>query len=165
MATSYREGQPIYDCKWSRVEQVATPGCQGVTGHVIEQAVAERLLAAVAPEQIELALKAADTVTDRRSRATRAIELRVERARYDAARAERAFHQCDPDNRLVARTLEARWETKLRELQTPRRNSPARPPSRRCPPAPTSKRSPATCHASGLQQQRPTEIASDCCAQ
>ena len=83
---------------------------------MIEQAVAERLLAAVAPEQIALALKAADSVTDRRSRATRAVELRVERARYDAARAERAFHQCDPDNRLVARTLESRWEAKLREL-------------------------------------------------
>jgi len=37
-------------------------------------------------------------------------------ARYDAARAERAFHQCDPENRLVARSLEARWEEKLREL-------------------------------------------------
>ena len=86
-------------------------------GEQIEHAVIERLLAAVAPEQIELALQAADTVTDRRSRATRAVELRVERARYDAARAERAFHQCDPDNRLVVRTLEARWETKLRELQ------------------------------------------------
>ncbi len=118
LAASYTsEGRPIYDCKWSRVEQIATPGCQGVMGEVIDQAVTERLLAAVAPEQIELALKATDTVTDRRARATRAVELRVERARYQAARAERAFHQCDPDNRLVARTLETRWETKLRELQ------------------------------------------------
>ena len=108
MPTFYTsDGKPGYDCKWSRVDGVGTPGCQSVT---------ERLLAAVAPEQVELALKAADTVTDRRSRAARAVELRVERARYDAARAERAFHQCDPDNRLVARTLEARWETKLREL-------------------------------------------------
>jgi excisionase family DNA binding protein len=85
-------------------------------GDLVEQAVAERLLAAVAPDQITLALTAADTVADRRGRATRAVELRAERARYDAARAERAFHQCDPDNRLVARSLESRWETKLREL-------------------------------------------------
>ena len=42
--------------------------------------------------------------------------LRVERARYDAARAERAFHACEPENRLVARSLETRWEQKLREL-------------------------------------------------
>jgi DNA invertase Pin-like site-specific DNA recombinase len=117
MATFYTsDGKPGYDCKWSRVDGVGTPGCRGVMGEVIERAVAERLLQAVAPEQVALALKAADTVTDRRSRVTRAVELRVERARYDVVRAERAFHQCDPDNRLVARTLESRWETKLREL-------------------------------------------------
>jgi excisionase family DNA binding protein len=116
MSTFYRDGQSGYDCGHSRADLVATPGCRGVMGAVIEAAVAERLLAAVAPEQIALALAAADTVADRRGRATRALELRAERARYDAARAERAFHQCDPENRLVARSLEARWEEKLREL-------------------------------------------------
>ena len=116
MTTCYSDGKPGYDCGHSRADQVATPGCRGVMGEVVEQAVAERLLAAVAPDQIALALTAADAVADRRGRATRAVELRVERARYDAARAERAFHQCDPDNRLVARSLESRWEAKLREL-------------------------------------------------
>ena len=116
MSTFYRDDKPGYDCGHSRADQVATPGCRGVMGEVVEHAVAERLLAAVAPDQIALALSAADTIADRCSRATRAVELRVERARYDAARAERAFHQCDPDNRLVARSLESRWEAKLREL-------------------------------------------------
>jgi DNA invertase Pin-like site-specific DNA recombinase len=116
MSTYYSAGKPGYDCGHSRSDQVTTPACRGVMGAVIEQAVVERLLAAVAPEQIQLALTAADTVTDRATRATRAVELRIERARYDAVRAERAFHHCDPDNRLVARTLESRWEAKLREL-------------------------------------------------
>jgi excisionase family DNA binding protein len=117
MATFYAgDGKPGYDCRSARADHGGTPGCRSVMGAGIEQAVAERLLGAVAPEQITLALKAADTVADRRSRATRAVELRVERARYDAARAERAFHQCEPDNRLVARSLESRWEAKLREL-------------------------------------------------
>src|SRR6202011_3220312 len=57
-----------------------------------------------------------DQVADRRARSDRALELRVERARYDAARAERAFHACEPENRLVARSLESRWEQTLREL-------------------------------------------------
>jgi DNA invertase Pin-like site-specific DNA recombinase len=116
MTTRYSDGKPFYDCSHSRVDRVATPGCRGVMGEVVEQAVAERLLAAVAPDQIALALTAADAVADRRGRTTRAVELRVERARYDAARAERAFHHCHPDNRLVARSLESRWEAKLREL-------------------------------------------------
>lgn len=116
MATFYRDGKPGYDCSHSRADRAATPGCRGVMGEQIEHAVAQRLLEAVAPEKIALALQAADALTDRRSRQTRAVELRVERARYDAARAERAFHQCESDNRLVARTLESRWEAKLREL-------------------------------------------------
>ena len=112
-----RDGKPGYDCSYSRVDRASRPrGCRGVMGEQIERAVTQQLLEAVAPEKIALALQAADALTDRRSRQTRAVELRVERARYDAARAERAFHQCEPDNRLVARTLESRWEAKLREL-------------------------------------------------
>jgi excisionase family DNA binding protein len=56
---------------------------------------------------------AADELHDREARALRAFELRVERARYEAARAERAFNLCEPENRLVARSLEQRWEAKL----------------------------------------------------
>src|SRR5262249_45848097 len=76
----------------------------------------EGVVAGVAPEQLAPALAAADEVAERHGRTSRALELRAERARYQAARAERAFHQCDPDNRLVARSLERRWEEKLREL-------------------------------------------------
>src|SRR4029453_15073751 len=43
-------------------------------------------------------------------------ELAVERARYQADRAERAFHACEPENRLVARNLESRWESRLAAL-------------------------------------------------
>jgi hypothetical protein len=70
----------------------------------------------VVPEQIALALAAAEEVTARRERSTRAQALQVERARYEAARAERAFHCCEPENRLVARSLEQRWEEKLLAL-------------------------------------------------
>jgi hypothetical protein len=82
----------------------------------VDELVTRRLLEALAPQELALALQAADEVADRRGRASRALELRVERARFEAARAERAFHQCEPENRLVARSLETRWETKLREL-------------------------------------------------
>jgi len=83
---------------------------------VVDELVAQRLLRALAPQEIALALAAADEVSDRRSRSSRALELRVERARYEAARAERAFARCEPENRLVARSLETRWEAKLHEL-------------------------------------------------
>jgi DNA invertase Pin-like site-specific DNA recombinase len=117
MCTFYNGDIPNYDCSLSRKDHARTPACRSIKALVVDELVAHRLLQALAPQEIALALKAADEVQDRRARSNRALELRVERARYETARAERAFHQCDPDNRLVARSLEDRWEEKLTELQ------------------------------------------------
>jgi hypothetical protein len=65
---------------------------------------------------VALAFAAADQVQQRRSSTTRAAELAVERARYEADRAERAFHATEPENRLVTRSLETRWENRLTTL-------------------------------------------------
>jgi hypothetical protein len=116
MSVNYRPAGTHYDCSVSRANHRQTAACRSVKADVIDELVSERLLAALAPEEIALALAAADEVQARRARSDRALELRVERARYEAIRAERAFHQCDPENRLVARSLETRWEAKLREL-------------------------------------------------
>jgi Recombinase/Recombinase zinc beta ribbon domain len=116
MTTTYPTGKPAYDCSRARADHTKTPGCRSVLAAMVDAVVAQRLLQVVAPEEIALALAAADEVADRRARSRRALELRVERARYEAVRAERAFHHCDPENRLVARSLEQRWEAKLKEL-------------------------------------------------
>jgi DNA invertase Pin-like site-specific DNA recombinase/predicted DNA-binding transcriptional regulator AlpA len=117
MGTHCQRGTVSYKCARSRLEHLSTPGCSEVKADAVDELVARRLLHALAPEEIALALAATDEVQERRARANRALELRVERARYQAIRAERAFHACEPDNRLVARSLETRWETKLRELK------------------------------------------------
>jgi hypothetical protein len=135
MCTRYQHASGYYECTHSRADHVATPGCRSVKTTVVDRLVAHRLLEALAPQEIKLALAAADEVADRRARSTRAVELRVERARYDAIRAERAFHACEPENRLVARSLETRWEQKLHELaeaeaELAERNKPAPEPSR-----------------------------------
>jgi DNA invertase Pin-like site-specific DNA recombinase len=135
MGTLHRREGSYYDCTHARADHITTPACRSVKAAVVDELVSRRLLEAMAPEEIALALAAADQVADRRARATRAVELRVERARYDAIRAERAFHACEPENRLVARSLETRWETKLRELadaeaELAAQNAPAPEPSR-----------------------------------
>ena len=114
MTVSYSRGRPSYHCLTGRADQTHRAACRGVRAAAIDAAVAQRVLARVNPPEIALALAAADEVMDRRARHIRARELCVERARYEAARAERAFHQCEPENRLVARSLEHRWEEKLR---------------------------------------------------
>ena len=97
-------------------DRQATPGCQHASAATIDAAVTQALFTAIAPDELALAIAAAGEVTARRQRATRAAELAAERARYQADRAERAFTACEPENRLVARTLETRWEARLAEL-------------------------------------------------
>jgi hypothetical protein len=82
----------------------------------VDDAVGTLLLQTMSPQQITVALAAADEGADRQVRTHRAAELAVERARYEADRAERAFAQVEPENRLVARALESRWEAKLTAL-------------------------------------------------
>jgi DNA invertase Pin-like site-specific DNA recombinase len=117
MTTLHRREGSYYECGHSRADHINTPACRSVKTTVVDELIARRLLEALAPEEIALALAAASEHADRRARSNRVFELRVERARYEAVRAERAFHACEPDNRLVARTLENRWEEKLRELK------------------------------------------------
>jgi DNA invertase Pin-like site-specific DNA recombinase len=116
MSTRYPAGRGYYECAKSRADHVETPRCRSVRSDTLDEAVARRLLEALSPEQVALALAAADEVQQRRARSTRAAELAVERARYDADRAERAFHACEPEHRLVARSLERRWEARLAAL-------------------------------------------------
>ena len=135
MTTLHRREGSYYECGHSRADHINTPACRSVKAPVVDELIARRLLEALTPQEIALALAAADEVSDRRARASRAVELRVERARYDAARAERAFHACEPENRLVARSLETRWEHKLRELaeaeaELAEQTAPAPEPSR-----------------------------------
>src|SRR5260370_42524215 len=116
MQVRYQDRYPRYECSHSRAGHVATPLCGSVRAGTVDEAVAPALLAAVEPAQVALALAAAEEVTTRRQRPVRAAELAAERARYDADPAERAFLACEPENRLVARTLEARWEARLADL-------------------------------------------------
>jgi hypothetical protein len=114
MSTRYHwNGQAAYECPARRVDQMATPTCRSITAATVDDAVAEALLEALNPTEVALALAAADEVSERRARSSRAVELAIERARYEAERAERAYHACEPENRLVARSLESRWEERL----------------------------------------------------
>ena len=116
MAANYHgDDRASYECHSHR-DGKKTPGCRGITAHAVDDAFAGVLLEALTPEQVALALAAAGEVTSQHQRAGRAAELAAERARYEAERAERAFSAVEPENRLVARTLEARWEAKLAAL-------------------------------------------------
>ena len=116
MSTFSAGGHDYYDCAHARQDHTVTTACRGVRADTVDRAVADYLLGAVSAEELALALAAADEVTERRARSTRAAELAVERAKYQADRAERALLAIEPENRLVARTFENRLQDRLGEL-------------------------------------------------
>jgi hypothetical protein len=86
----------------------------------VDQAVSREVLKAIQPLAIDAALEAADQVQRRQDEATRALQLELEQARYEARLAARRYEAIDPDNRLVAAELESRWNMALlrvRELE------------------------------------------------
>jgi hypothetical protein len=165
MQVRYASRHPYYECSHSRADHVASPRCGSVRASTIDQAVTGALLAAVAPDQLALALAAADQVTARRQRSVRAAELAVERARYQADRAERAFGACEPENRLVARSLEGRWEARLAELAEAQAALALQTQTQPELPSPEQYRplSP-TCPPCGRPRPPATRTANACCA-
>ena len=95
--------------------EYAEPLCQGLAGRVLDDLVAAQVLAVLEPAALELSLAAADDIEQERARLHRNWEQQVERARYQAERAQRQYDAVEPENRLVVRELERRWEEALKE--------------------------------------------------
>jgi hypothetical protein len=92
--------------------------CLTVGGVAIDQAVAAAFLDAVTPAAVEATVLTVQQLQAHQDVALAQWRLAVERARYEAERAERRYRLVEPEHRLVARGLEAEWETRLRELAT-----------------------------------------------
>lgn len=92
------------------------PLCQGLSNAtLLEELVAGQVLAAVQPAAVEASLAAVAGVERQRAELTRQWQLRRERAAIDVDRAARQYQACEPENRLVARELERRWEEALKQ--------------------------------------------------
>lgn len=117
MVVSYpRSGHLRYSCIRQAVDY-GKPLCQTLAGPCLETLVAEQILQAVEPAALELSFAAAAEWERQRDEADRAWQLRLERARQEANRAEHQYQRVEPENRLVARTLERQWEERLRVLR------------------------------------------------
>jgi DNA invertase Pin-like site-specific DNA recombinase len=109
------ESLPEYVCQREGIER-AEPLCQRLVGTGIDRAVGELLVETVAPLALEVALAVQEELETRADEADHLRRRQVERARYEAELAQRRYLQVDPDNRLVADSLEADWNHKLRAL-------------------------------------------------
>src|SRR6266511_1711940 len=105
---------PVYVCQRTGI-QTATPSCQAILGGGVDQAVSELLLATVTPMALEVDLAVSDELAAHAEEADRLRRAQVERARHTAELARRRYLAVDPDNRLVAASLEADWNQALRD--------------------------------------------------
>jgi hypothetical protein len=114
---SHGRPQPFtYDCA-ARRNHYGEALCQHVAGPSLDAFVTQHVLAALAPAALELSLAAADQVEHDRAAVAQLWEQRRERAAYETERAARQYQAVEPENRLVARTLERAWEEQLQAQQ------------------------------------------------
>ncbi len=111
-----RHATPGYHCAGKTIANGRGLYCLNVGGVQIDQAAATAFLEAVTPAALAATLVAAQHLEADHDAALAQWRLAVERARYEAERTERRYRTVEPENRLVARGLEAEWETRLREL-------------------------------------------------
>ncbi len=108
---------PIYECNWRKREGLSKASCMSVQCGYLDRAVEARVLAVVDHEQIDLALEAYEILQQREQQISGQWKLRLQRAEYEAQLAQKQYDQIDPENRLVASTLERRWNDSLLEVE------------------------------------------------
>ncbi len=113
-----RHADPSYDCRAPLRYGGGHPVCWMVSGPRIEEAVTKLFLDTVHVPEIELGLEVVRQAERQTAELDKQWKLRLDRARYEARLAERRYKAVDPDNRVVARTLEHEWNSKLQELDT-----------------------------------------------
>jgi len=112
-----KNSTPGYYCANSHVVNGRGVWCMRIGGVRIDQAVADTFLEAIAPAGLEAAIEAQSLQDAEHQSALKQFRLQVEGVQYETQRAERRYQAVEPENRLVARTLEAEWENKLKELE------------------------------------------------
>jgi DNA invertase Pin-like site-specific DNA recombinase len=110
---------PDYLCQKQMVEH-CLPVCQSIPGGVVDAALSALILERVSPLALEVALNVQQQLQEHLAESDRLRHQYVERAQYGAEQARVRFMRVDPNNRLVADTLEALWNDKLRQLEQAR---------------------------------------------
>lgn len=115
---SGRYSAPGYHCAGKNIVNGRGEYCLNIGGVQIDAAVVEAFLACLAPAGLEASLHAIEQFEADHETTLAQFRRDVERARYNAQRAERRYRAVDPENRLVARGLEAEWENALQDLKS-----------------------------------------------
>jgi hypothetical protein len=108
---------PTYECNWLKRQGRAKRSCMFIPCPSLDQAVTRRVLETVNSDALALALAAHDELAQRDESLTRQWRMRLERVQYEADLAQRRYEEVDPANRLVAASLEKRWNDALGRVE------------------------------------------------
>lgn len=108
---------PTYECNHLRRDGLATKPCVAIRCGLLDEPISQRVLQVLSTDQIDLALRAVDQLEQRQTTVAKQWSMRVQRAEYEAQLAQRRYEEVDPAHRLVAATLEQRWNDALAQLQ------------------------------------------------
>lgn len=108
--------RPAYEClgRWEHGNKAT---CTSIPASIVDHAISDKILSILKPSQLEIALKVIHSIGETERSADRNWKLSLERAQYEADRAERQYMLAEPENRLVVRTLENAWNQKLQDLE------------------------------------------------
>ncbi len=105
-----------YHCKGAAINHGVAHGCISFGSLRVDEAVSREVLSVLRPIGVQAALHAIEQRADDEHAKQRQLDLALEQARFEAARAQRQFDAVDPGNRLVAAELERRWNERLAEI-------------------------------------------------
>ncbi|MBX9804242.1 MAG: recombinase family protein [Alphaproteobacteria bacterium] len=108
---------PRYECNYRKNQGMGKSSCLSVGAPALDQAISQRVLRAITPAQIEIAIQAFEELEQRNQSLEKQWLMKIKRAEYEAQLAQRRYEEVDPSNRLVAATLEKDWNDALTFLQ------------------------------------------------
>jgi excisionase family DNA binding protein len=105
-----------YHCKGAAINHGSPRSCISFGSLRVDEAVSREVLSVLRPIGVQAALHAIEQRADDEHAKRRQLELALEQARFEAARAQRQFDAVDPGNRLVVAELERRWNERLAQV-------------------------------------------------
>ena len=118
MVTGYNDDgrEARYSCSYEATNYGGSQ-CQSISARPVDACVSALILEAISPAAIDVSLQVAEDIELERQQLHEGWKQRLERADYETALARRRYEAVDPDNRLVARTLERDWEAAMARTQ------------------------------------------------
>lgn len=113
MNVKYAKSVPYYVCQ-SHLLRGTEKTCTGLCSAQIDELVMTQVLKALEPAALELSMSVLANLEQEHARLNKHWQQRLQRAQYEIDLAERRYRAVDPDNRLVASSLEKQWEQSLR---------------------------------------------------